>query len=81
MGASRYQEIDPHYWRPYWCAATEFNSTAFRDCLDEGGYSFLTRRGVAVVAAGIAAVLAIVAAVVVAVVVVRRRRRRVADAG
>jgi hypothetical protein len=79
MGAARYQEIDPRHWRPYWCAATEFSSTAFRDCLDEGGYSFLTRRGVAVVAAGIvAAVLAILAAVVV---VVRRRRRRVADAG
>jgi sphingomyelin phosphodiesterase acid-like 3 len=79
IGAARYQEIDPHHWRPYWCAATEFSSTAYRDCLDEGGFSFLTRRGVAVVAAGLgAAVLLIVVAVAL---LVRRRRRRVAEAG
>jgi sphingomyelin phosphodiesterase acid-like 3 len=75
MGASRYVDIDPRHWRSYWCAATEFSSTAFRDCLDEGGFSFLTKRGVAVVGAAAAGVAIVFGAIVAAVVVLVRRRR------
>jgi hypothetical protein len=77
MGGAPYPDMDASNWRSYWCAATEFNSTVYRDCLDEGGFSFLTRRGLAVVgvAAGGAAIVA-VAAVTVIVVLVRRRRAR-----
>ena len=79
MGASSYHDIDPRHWRSFWCAATEFSSTAFRDCLDEGGFSFLTRRGVAVVGAAAAGTVVVLGALVAAaVVLVRRGPRRVA---
>jgi sphingomyelin phosphodiesterase acid-like 3 len=76
MGASSYHDIDRRHWRSYWCAATEFNSTAFRDCLDEGGFSFLTRLGVAVVGAAVTGTVVVLGAVAAAVVVLVRRRRR-----
>ncbi len=75
MGAAPYHEIDARNWRSYWCASTEFSSTAFRNCLDEGGFSFLTRRGVAVVAAGAGATVIGIAAIVAGVVTLVRRRR------
>ena len=75
MGDSREREIDAEHWRPYWCAASEFTSTGFRDCLDEGGFSFLTRRGVVVVGAAIVGILVAIAASVGIIVLVLRRRR------
>jgi hypothetical protein len=64
-------------WRSFWCAATEFNSTAFRDCLDQGGFSFLTRRGVLFVGSAVGAALLMAAALVGLIVYqIRRRRRR-----
>lgn len=76
MGDAPYHEVDERNWRSYWCAATEYSSTAFRDCLAEGGFSFLTRRGVAVVGAAAAATIVVLGAFVAAVVVLVRRRRR-----
>ena len=67
MGDAPYHEVDERNWRSYWCAATEYSSTAFRDCLAEGGFSFLTRRGVAVVGAAATATIVVLGAV-------RRRR-------
>ncbi len=76
MGAAPYRQRDVRNWRSYWCASTEFSSTSFRDCLDEGGFGFLTRRGVvvAVVALG---VVGLVLAGVVVLVAGRWRRRHV----
>jgi hypothetical protein len=71
MGDSPYHEITAGNWRSYWCAAGAFNATAFRDCLDEGGFSFLTGRGVA--AAGVVIVAALLAGAAL-IVIIRRRR-------
>ena len=73
MGDSPYHEIAPGAWRSYWCAATALNSTAFRDCLNEGGFSFLTRRGVAVVAFAV-----VFGALFLVALGIRLRRRRLA---
>jgi Calcineurin-like phosphoesterase len=51
-------EITESTWSVYWCAATAFGTTPFRDCDNAGGVSFLTRRGVEAVAAGLFVVLA-----------------------
>ncbi len=82
-GDVRYPDIDPGHWRPYICAATGLNSTAYRACLDEGGFSFLTRRGLVVAGAAVGAALAIVAGLIGVVRIVQRRRRaaRVRRAG
>jgi sphingomyelin phosphodiesterase acid-like 3 len=72
-GDARYPDMYGDLWRPYVCAATAFNSTAFRDCLDEGGFSFLTRRGVAVAGVAVAAVVLVAGAIIAAIVVARRR--------
>ena len=74
-GAQWHESAGPN-WRTYWCAATEFSATAFRDCVDEGGFSFLTRRGIVVVGIAAAAVLAVVGGCIALVVVAVRRRKR-----
>jgi hypothetical protein len=77
LGDAPYDEINARNWRSFWCAATEFNSTAFRDCLDQGGFSFLTRRGVLFVGSAVGAALLMAAALVGLIVYqIRRRRRR-----
>jgi sphingomyelin phosphodiesterase acid-like 3 len=76
VGGSGYREINEHNWRSFWCAATEFNSTAFRDCLDEGGFSFLTRRGVFVVGGAIVAALLVAGLIATLIIYVLRRRKR-----
>ena len=68
-------EISERNWRSYWCAADEFTATSFRDCLDEGGLGFLTRRGVAVAAAAFGVIVIVVGALVTLVIFVVRRRR------
>jgi sphingomyelin phosphodiesterase acid-like 3 len=79
-GGSPFREIDTKNaksWKPYWCAAVDFASTDFRDCIEEGGFSFLTRRGLFVVGAAIAGSLLIAGAVVALVIArVRAARRR-----
>ncbi len=72
-GPVQWNEINTYNWRSYWCAATELDSTDFRSCLDEGGFSFLTRRGVAVVV--VAAGLSVAVIMLFVIAVVRRRRR------
>ena len=52
-------EITERNWSVYRCAATAFGTTPFRDCLDAGGVSFLTGRGIEAVIAGALIVLAI----------------------
>jgi hypothetical protein len=64
-------EITAGNQRNYWCAITELAATSYRRCLGAGGFSFLTGRGVAALAASLAAVL-----VLAAVIVVRVARRR-----
>jgi predicted phosphodiesterase len=76
MGDAPHNEINRRNWRSYWCAATAFSSTPFRDCVEEGGFSFLTQRGVAVVAAVSAVVLTVVLGLVALVFALRRRRQR-----
>jgi hypothetical protein len=52
-------EVDEHNWFVYWCAATAFGSTQFRDCANSGGFAFVTRRGVeAAIAAAVVIALA-----------------------
>ncbi len=43
-------EITTENWRGYWCAIDSMSSTDYRDCMGQRGYSFLTERGVFVVA-------------------------------
>lgn len=74
MGAAPYRASDTRYWRSYWCASTEFTSTSFRDCLDEGGFRFLTRRGVVVALIALSAVVFVLAGT--ALFVAGRWRRR-----
>lgn len=65
-------EINERNWPIYWCAATAFGTTPFRNCTQAGGFSFITQRGLEAVAG----VLLIVVAIVVAVDRWQRRRRR-----
>lgn len=75
VGGVSLRDMDESNWRSYWCAATEFTATGFRDCLDEGGFSFLTRRGVLVVGAAIGGVVVVVGGLAAVVVYTIRRRR------
>lgn len=75
MGASPYHDIGPRNWRSFWCASTEFTSSSFRDCLNEGGFSFLTERGVVVVGAAAAGTVIVLGAVVTGIVLLVRRLR------
>ena len=54
-------EITEGNWRTYWCAAQAFSSADFRTCLNAGGYSILTGRGIVAVVVLIAAMLAVLA--------------------
>jgi hypothetical protein len=78
VGGARYHEIEPKYWREYWCTSIAFTSTGFRNCVEERGFGPLTLRGVAVVAAGLGAVVLAVAALVFAVLRRRSNSRRAA---
>jgi sphingomyelin phosphodiesterase acid-like 3 len=51
-------EITDRTWSVYWCAATAFGTTPFRDCDNAGGVSFLTGRGLEAVGAAVLVVLA-----------------------
>ena len=68
-------EIDPSNWMTYSCSAITFTATAFRACVNIGGVSILTTRGVGVVAIGAFAGLALVGAAGAAVWIRRKRAR------
>jgi sphingomyelin phosphodiesterase acid-like 3 len=51
-------EITDRTWSVYWCAATAFGTTPFRDCDNAGGVSFLTLRGIEAVGVGLLVMLA-----------------------
>jgi hypothetical protein len=74
MGDSPYREIDPGAWRTYYCAISTFSSTTFRTCVDEGGFGFITSRGILAIAAAVAAVGVVSAGIVVLIVRARRGR-------
>jgi hypothetical protein len=42
-------EISVRNWRGYWCAIESMSDTAYRTCMGERGYGFLTGRGFAVI--------------------------------
>ncbi len=65
-------EITARNWRGYWCAIDAMSDTAYRTCMGERGYGFLTGRGVAVI--GFAA-LAILLSAIAAAVRMRRNAR------
>jgi len=65
-------EINEGNWRSYWCAATNFAAADFRACTEQGGFSLLTSRGIAVSA--VAAILAVLA--VAGGIALRLRGRR-----
>jgi sphingomyelin phosphodiesterase acid-like 3 len=65
-------EINDRNWPIYWCAATAFGTTPFRNCTQAGGFSFITQRGIE----ALAGVLLFVVAVVIAIDRWQRRRRR-----
>jgi sphingomyelin phosphodiesterase acid-like 3 len=50
-------EINPRNWSIYWCAATAFATTAFRECSQSGGVGVITRRGLFVIAVPVVVVL------------------------
>jgi sphingomyelin phosphodiesterase acid-like 3 len=64
-------EINARNWPIYWCAATAFATTPFRECTQSGGFGIITRRGIEVVAG-----FAVIVVVVIAGLVWWRRRRR-----
>ena len=66
-------EINDRNWPIYWCAATAFETTPFRNCTQSGGFSFITQRGLELLGA---VVLFIIAGVVVIDRRLRHRRRR-----
>lgn len=71
-------EITERNYPGYACASIAFAASEYRSCLGVSGYSIFTRRGLALLGAGLAAALAVLAAVVAAIVIVVRRRRRAA---
>jgi hypothetical protein len=64
-------EINARNWTVYWCAATAFGTSAFRDCTQAGGVSFVTGRGFAALA-----FVAVIAGLAAAAFVWWRVRRR-----
>lgn len=72
-------EITEGNWHVYACAIRAYSATQIRTCLNQGGFSLLTQRGVIFVAvAGVA--FASVVAVVITTIVLSRRRRNARDA-
>jgi sphingomyelin phosphodiesterase acid-like 3 len=65
-------EINERNWSIYWCAATAFATTPFRNCTQAGGFSFITQRGLE----ALGGVLLFVVAAVIAIDRWQRRRRR-----
>jgi hypothetical protein len=65
-------EITDRNWSIYWCAATAFGTTPFRNCTQSGGVSFITQRGLE----ALGGVLLFVVAVVIAIDRWLRSRRR-----
>ncbi len=65
-------EINERNWPIYWCAATAFATTPFRNCTQSGGFSFITQRGLELVGG----VLLFVIAAVIAIDRRQRLRRR-----
>ncbi len=65
-------DINERNWKVYWCAATAFETSSFRDCLAQGGFGPLLLRGVIVVA-GIGVLVAV--GVSLGLIVLFRRRR------
>ncbi len=68
-------EIDPSNWLTYSCSAIAFTATAFRACVNVGGVSILTTRGVSVAALAALAGLAFLGAAGAAVWMRRKRAR------
>jgi sphingomyelin phosphodiesterase acid-like 3 len=66
-------EITESNWPIYWCAATAFGTTPFRNCTQAGGFSFITQRGLEL---GGGVVLFVIAAVIAIDRWQRRRRRK-----
>jgi sphingomyelin phosphodiesterase acid-like 3 len=64
-------EINDRNWPIYWCAATAFGTTPFRNCTQAGGFSFITQRGLE----AFGGVLLFVIAAVIAIDRWQRRRR------
>ncbi len=56
---STFSQITPRNRRLYLCAATELTIAAFRACTRNGGFGYLTRRGLLAAIAGLAAFVAI----------------------
>ena len=71
-GGGAKPEINDRNWSIYWCAATAFATTPFRDCTQSGGISVITRRGIV----AIVAVCTIIALAIGTFVWWRVRRRK-----
>ncbi len=65
-------EINERNWSIYWCAATAFGTTPFRNCTQAGGFSLITQRGLE----ALGGVLLFVIAAVIAIDRWQRLRRR-----
>jgi hypothetical protein len=66
-------EITPGNWRSYRCAIGALTDTAYRQCTGQGGYGFLTLRGLVV---GGAVVLIVLIAAIGILLVIRLNLRR-----
>jgi sphingomyelin phosphodiesterase acid-like 3 len=67
-------EINEANWRSYWCAATEFSSSDFRACTEQGGFSIFTGRGLFVLLGAAGGLALVVLAAIIAFWYVRRHR-------
>jgi sphingomyelin phosphodiesterase acid-like 3 len=63
-------EINERNWPIYWCAATAFGTTPFRQCTQSGGFSVITRRGLEVLL-----IPAVIVALLAGAFVLWRRRQ------
>lgn len=70
-GGGAKPEITERNWQVYWCAATAFATTPFRECTQSGGVGVITRRGFE----ALAGVAAIVVLLIGSFLWWRRRRR------